>query len=135
MRIHLLCSNYWARPICLELLHATSRFNATKSGEQKRPSSGRAKVIAHQKPVKTQKRTDHSSRVTDWIGGICTADALLVWFPADWVPMVTQALQGAGRSLWKTVRPDWHLLSTHLAAVGRGNYSMVEIEEKLFKNR
>ena len=100
MRIHLLCSNYWARPICLELLHATSRFNATKSGEQKRPSSGLAKVIAHQKPVQTQKRTDHSSRVTDWIGGICTADALLVWFPAD-----------------------------------PGNYSMVEIEEKLFKNR
>ena len=29
----------------------------------------------------------------DWIGGICYADTLQVWFPAHWAPVVLQQLQ------------------------------------------
>lgn len=32
---HLLCSSYWVRPIYQELLHSTSKHNATKAGEHK----------------------------------------------------------------------------------------------------
>ena len=38
--VHLLCSNYWIQPIYQELLHSSSRYNATREGERKRPSSG-----------------------------------------------------------------------------------------------
>ena len=47
--IHLLGANYWIRPIYQELLHASSRHNATAQGERKLPCSGLAKVIAHAK--------------------------------------------------------------------------------------
>lgn len=58
-------------------------------------ASGLAKIHAHQKPVKTQAKHQNSStkRVTDWIGGICPADSLYVWFPAHWVPRILQRLQ------------------------------------------
>ena len=42
--VHLLCSNYWVQPIYQELLHSSSRYNATREGERKRPSSGLARV-------------------------------------------------------------------------------------------
>ena len=29
---------------------------------------------------------------TDWIGGMCPADTLLVWFPAHWVPIISKAI-------------------------------------------
>ena len=44
--VHLLCSNYWIQPIYQELLHSSSRYNATREGERKRPSSGLAQVAA-----------------------------------------------------------------------------------------
>lgn len=28
--------------------------------------------------------------VTDWLGGYCPADSLMVWFPAHWAPRVIQ---------------------------------------------
>ena len=36
--VHLLCSNYWIQPIYQELLHSSSRYNATRAGERNRPS-------------------------------------------------------------------------------------------------
>ena len=33
--VHLLCSNYWIQPIYQELLHSSSRYNATRDGERK----------------------------------------------------------------------------------------------------
>ena len=33
--VHLLCSNYWIQPIYQELLHSSSRYNATREGERK----------------------------------------------------------------------------------------------------
>ena len=44
--VHLLCSNYWIQPIYQELLHSSSRYNATRKRERKRPSSGLA-VLQH----------------------------------------------------------------------------------------
>ena len=44
---HLLCSNYWMQPIFQELLHSSSRYNATRTGERNRPSSGSARISAH----------------------------------------------------------------------------------------
>ena len=35
--VHLLCSNYWIQPIYQELLHSSSRHNATRECERKRP--------------------------------------------------------------------------------------------------
>ena len=34
---HLLCFNYWLQPIYQELLHSSSRYNATVNGEKNRP--------------------------------------------------------------------------------------------------
>ena len=51
--VHLLCSNYWIQPIYQELLHSSSRYNATREGERKRPSSGLARVAAHPRPPKS----------------------------------------------------------------------------------
>ena len=36
---HLLCSNYWIKPIYQKLLHFLSRYNATLTEERKRPAS------------------------------------------------------------------------------------------------
>ena len=53
--VHLLCCNYWVQPIYQELLHSSSRYNATREGERKRPSSGLARVAAYPKPPKQRK--------------------------------------------------------------------------------
>ena len=68
---HLLCSNYWMQPIYQELLHSSSRYNATRTGERNRPSSCLARISAYSRPPKRS-----STRFTDWIGGICYADTL-----------------------------------------------------------
>ena len=49
---HLLCSNYWVQPIYQELLHSSSRYNATRTGEKNRPSNGLARISAHPRPCK-----------------------------------------------------------------------------------
>ena len=90
---HLLCSNYWIQPIYQELLHSSSRYNATRAGERNRPSSGLARVAAHPRPPKKRKPSASGTRVCDWIGGICYADTLQVWFPAHWAPVALQQLQ------------------------------------------
>ena len=68
---HLLCSNYWVQPIYQELLHSSSRYNATRTGEKNRPSNGLARISAHPPAAS-------GTRFTDWIGGICYADTLQV---------------------------------------------------------
>ena len=83
--VHLLCSNYWIQPIYQELLHSSSRYNATRAGERNRPSSGLARVAAHPRPPKKRKPSASGTRFCDWLlGGICYADTLQVWFPAHW---------------------------------------------------
>ena len=52
---HLLCSNYWVQPIFQELLHSSSRYNATRTGERNRPSSGLARISAYPRPPKKWK--------------------------------------------------------------------------------
>ena len=92
---HLLCSNYWVQPIFQELLHSSSRYNATRTGERNRPSSGLARIAAHPRPPKKLKPSASGTRFTDWIGGICYADTLQVWFPAHWAPVAAPvATQG-----------------------------------------
>ena len=72
--VHLLCSNYWIQPICQELLHSSSRYNATREGERKRPSSGLARVAAYAKPPKQRKPSASGTSFSDWIRGTCYAD-------------------------------------------------------------
>ena len=91
--VHLLCSNYWAQPIYQELLHSSSRRNATRECERKRPSSGLARVTAYAKPPKQRSPSASGTSFSDWIGGTCHADTLQVWFPAHWAPVVLQQLQ------------------------------------------
>ena len=104
--VHLLCSNYWIQPIYQELLHSSSRYNATREGERKRPSSGLARVAAHPRPPKKRKPSASGTSFCDWIGGICYADTLQVWFPAHWAPVVLQQLQRKEDS-YRAENPFW----------------------------
>ena len=104
--VHLLCSNYWIQPIYQELLHSSSRYNATREGERKRPSSGLARVAAHPRPPKKRKPSASGTSFCDWIGGICYADTLQVWFPAHWAPVVLQQLQQKEDS-YRAENPSW----------------------------
>ena len=60
------------------------RYNATVTGEKNRPSSGLARIFAHPRPPKIWKPSASATRFPDWIGGMCYADTLQVWFPANW---------------------------------------------------
>ena len=104
--VHLLCSNYWIQPIYQELLHSSSRYNATREGERKRPSSGLARVAAFSKPPKQRKPSASGTSFSDWIGGTCYADTLQVWFPAHWAPVVLQQLQQKEDN-YRAENPSW----------------------------
>ena len=104
--VHLLCSNYWIQPIYQELLHSSSRYNATREGERKRPSSGLARVAAHLRPPKKRKPSASGTSFCDWTGGICYADTLQIWFPAHWAPVVLQQLQQKEDS-YRAENPFW----------------------------
>ena len=104
--VHLLCSNYWIQSIYQELLHSSSRYNATRTGERNRPSSGLARVAAHPRPPKKRKPSASGTRFCDWIGGICYADTLQVWFPAHWAPVVLHQLQHKEDS-YRAAHPSW----------------------------
>ena len=67
--VHLLCSNYWIQPIYQELLHSSSRYNATRECERKRPSSGLARVAAYPRPPKQRKPS--ASGTLDWRYLLC----------------------------------------------------------------
>ena len=87
-------------------LHSSSRYNATRAGERNRPSSGLARVAAHPRPPKKGKPSASGTRFCDWIGGICYADTLQVWFPAHWAPVVLQQLQHKEDS-HRAAHPSW----------------------------
>ena len=76
--VHLLCSNYWIQPIYQQLLHSSSRRNATRESERKRPSSGLARVTAYAKPPKLRRPSTSGTSFRDWIGGTCQTDTLQV---------------------------------------------------------
>ena len=103
--VHLLCSNYWIQPIYQELLHSSSRRNATRECERKRPSSGLARVI-----YSICQTTQTAEAVGFWhelrIGGTCQADTLQVWFPAHWAPVVLQQLQKK-EDKYRAEHPSW----------------------------
>ena len=103
---HLLCSNYWVQPIYQELLHSSSRYNATRTGEKNRPSNGLARISAHPRPPKKLKPAASGTRFTDWIGGICYVDILQVWFPAQWAPVVLHQLQHK-EDEYRAAHPSW----------------------------
>ena len=104
--VHLLCSNYWAQPIYQELLHSSSRRNATRERERKRPSSGLARVTAYAKPPKQRMPSASGTSFSDWIGGTCHADTLQVWFLAHWAPVVLQQLQKK-EDRYRVENPSW----------------------------
>ena len=121
---HLLCSNYWVQPIYQELLHSSSRYKPqgqvkridpamawpvslhTLGHEKNRPSNGLARISAHPRPPKKLKLAASGTRFTDWIGGICYADTLQVWFPAHWAPVVLHQLQHK-EDEYRTAHPSW----------------------------
>ena len=103
---HLLCSNYWLQPIYQELLHSSSRYNATGTGEKNRPSNGLARISAHPRPPKKLKPAASGTRFTDWIGGMCYADTLQVWFPAHWACLVLRQLQRK-EDEHRAANPSW----------------------------
>ena len=71
-----------------------------------RPSSGLARISAYPRPPKRWKPSASSTRFTDWIGGICYADTLQVWFPAHWAPLVLYQLQHK-EDAYRAARPSW----------------------------
>ena len=71
-----------------------------------RPSSGLARVAAHPRPPKKRRPSPSGARFCDWIGGICYADTLQVWFPAHWAPVVSQQLQHKEDS-YRAAHPSW----------------------------
>ena len=103
---HLLCSNYWIQPIFQELLHSSSRYNATRTGERNRPSSGLARISAYPRPPKKLKPSASGTRFCDWIGGICYADTLQIWFPAHWAPVILRQLQDT-EDAYRAAHPSW----------------------------
>ena len=89
----LLSSEFWARPVYEELLHAASRFNLSPDAEHKRSTSNLVKIASHVKE-KPRNQSDHHTTMTDWLGADCPVDYLNVWFPAHWSPIVFRELQG-----------------------------------------
>ena len=82
--VHLLYSNYCIQPIYQELLHSSSRPNATRECERKRPSSGLARVTVYAKPPKLRRPSASGTSFRDWIGGTCQADTLQVPTGPQW---------------------------------------------------
>ena len=101
---HLLGANYWVQPIYQELLHAASGHNASVEGERKRPCSGLVKIMAKQRRAKTRPPVVNTACVSDWIGGFCPADSLMIRFPAHWAPQVIKELE---RREHRKRSPQW----------------------------
>ena len=97
---------HWVQPIYQELLYLSSRYNATRTGERNRPSNGLARISAHPRPPKKLKPAASSTRFIDWIGGICYADTLKVWFPAHWAIVVLHQLQ-LKKDEYRIAHPSW----------------------------
>ena len=83
---------------------STHRPDTTRPGKGK--ESGLARVAAHPRPPKKRKPSASGTSFCDWIGGICYADTLQVWFPAHWAPVVLQQLQQKEDS-YRAENPSW----------------------------
>ena len=75
-------------------------------GEKNRPSNGLARISAHPRPPKKLKPAASGTRFTDWIGGVCYADTLQIWFPADWAPLELHQLQHK-EDEYRAANPSW----------------------------
>ena len=91
---------------CQELLHSSSRYNTTGNGEKNRPSNGLARISAHPRPPKKLKPAASGTRFTDWIGGVCLAETLQIWFPAHWAPLALRQLQHK-EDEYRAANPSW----------------------------
>ena len=49
--------------------------------------------MAKQGRAKTRAPVVDTACVSDWIGGFCPADSLMIWFPANMAPQVIQELE------------------------------------------
>ena len=86
-----------------ELLHSSSRYNATLTGERKRPCSGLARVTAHPRPVGNKPQPQPES-----LTGLAALAMLTlsVWFPAHWAPLVIRQLQRKEDD-YRRAHPSW----------------------------
>ena len=105
--VHLLCSNYWLQPIYQELLHSSSRYNATVTGEKNRPRSGLARISAHPRPPKIY--GSHLRLLPDFLTGywryvLCGYVAGLVSCPLG--SLVIRQLQRKEDEC-RTANPSW----------------------------
>ena len=62
--------------------------------------------ISAPRPPKKLKPSAFGTRFTDWIGGICCADTLQVWFPANWAPVILRQLQDT-EDAYRAAHPSW----------------------------
>ena len=85
---------------------STHRPDTMRPGKEKESDPGLARVAAHPRPPKKRKPSASGTSFCDWIGGICYADTLLVWFPAHWAPVVLQQLQQKEDS-YRAENPSW----------------------------
>ena len=63
-------------------------------------------TLGHPRPPKKRKPSASGTRFCDWIGGICYADTLQVWFPAHWAPVVLHQLQHK-EDTYRAAHPSW----------------------------
>ena len=49
--------------------------------------------MAKQRQSRTRAPVENTACVSDWIGGFCPADSLMIWFPAHWAPQVVKELE------------------------------------------
>ena len=68
--------------------------------------SGLARVSAHPRPPKSRKPSATAIRFPDWIGGMCYANTLQVWFPAHWASLVIRQLQRK-EDEYRIANPSW----------------------------
>ena len=51
------------------------------------------KIMAKQRQTRTRAPVVNTACVSDWIGGFCPADSLMIWFPGHWAPQVIKELE------------------------------------------
>ena len=68
--------------------------------------SGLVKIVAKQWRAKTRAPAVDTACVSDWIGGFCPADSLMIWFPAHWAPQVIRELESREQD-FRQMFPQW----------------------------
>ena len=88
--IRTLASYSWGSNIYIFHAYATLLTRYDPIGQIVNPSNRPSTPGGHH--FGASRVTDNTSAVTDWIGGMCPAHTLLVWFPAHWAPIVMKAV-------------------------------------------